>query len=554
MDGDAWRDSRSGIESASREGNMQDTCCQRGSSPSRGTPLNDSSLHGGLVPTQNYLTLSTEPLDLPAWSYSSSYPCVATQHHPAFEAVPSSFPTSACSPRLPFRHLLGTSPADEAYATSVPDDAWPHNRNWVSRESCTTRSDFPRSPVSHLEIANASVMRSSRSCRSETACSNSLGKSTSGTLGRDVQDMCSLEGNESSSEDLRKPHHQKQRECFSGSFNHEQRLSITFKNGTGPLSAKHEAATGLTTRAVPGSNCHSASGLLKCEDEWPGRHTTAEDTRMPSVGTAIQYKLCSSCGWMHNVAATDLGSSQYPREMFSEDLLVDLSNRTPDLLDRSHSSVSKTADSQKPRSKDPLRVERSVNRRSKVFKCQFSGCGWTFAREYEYRRHSWSIHENRKLDPDMKFYRCTVLSCKKRDKIWRRLDKFKSHLTKVHKMRPEEMLGHLKSSERSSSQERLEFFDPIDTPTSASMSSSLVLDQDSAGPDGPRASASLQGVELDPHNMVEPGPQHLNPSSRFANTEHSPVDDERSRVSMGPTSDGMDLVDWDLIECESTSA
>lgn len=62
-------------------------------------------------------------------------------------------------------------------------------------------------------------------------------------------------------------------------------------------------------------------------------------------------------------------------------------------------------------------------------------CDTTFATPYELSRHLKTVHKQATTT-----YRCVAAVCKKRDKLWTRVDNFRQHIRKSHKDEGEEDL------------------------------------------------------------------------------------------------------------------
>ena len=60
-------------------------------------------------------------------------------------------------------------------------------------------------------------------------------------------------------------------------------------------------------------------------------------------------------------------------------------------------------------------------------------CARDFAMKHDLRRHIMSVHDLRMCGILNKVYKCASEHCKKRDKLWPRLDNFKQHVLKMHK-------------------------------------------------------------------------------------------------------------------------
>ncbi|KAH6977751.1 hypothetical protein EDB80DRAFT_899750 [Ilyonectria destructans] len=92
-------------------------------------------------------------------------------------------------------------------------------------------------------------------------------------------------------------------------------------------------------------------------------------------------------------------------------------------------------------------------RRNRSFHCDFIGCTNTtgFISQNDLDRHKRSVHADRSLQGSV--YVCRVGKCP-RDKIWPRLDNFRSHLCKIHNMTPAEVKQYIYN--QSSSQEDVE--------------------------------------------------------------------------------------------------
>ncbi|TEY34084.1 hypothetical protein BOTCAL_0651g00020 [Botryotinia calthae] len=75
-------------------------------------------------------------------------------------------------------------------------------------------------------------------------------------------------------------------------------------------------------------------------------------------------------------------------------------------------------------------------RHRKPFVCTYPGCGRTegFSTTNDLDRHTKSKHPlaTTSRAESLKRYRCVVPSCKSKDKLWPRLDNFRSHLKRVH--------------------------------------------------------------------------------------------------------------------------
>ncbi|KAI9819500.1 MAG: hypothetical protein M1827_006948 [Pycnora praestabilis] len=92
--------------------------------------------------------------------------------------------------------------------------------------------------------------------------------------------------------------------------------------------------------------------------------------------------------------------------------------------------------------------KKHILRHIRPFKCKEPGCTRKdgFSTSNDLDRHKKSVH---KILPDHgpnKSYRCSSLSCKNKDKIWPRLDNFRSHLKRMHSQEDVEDL--LKRSEQ----------------------------------------------------------------------------------------------------------
>lgn len=77
-------------------------------------------------------------------------------------------------------------------------------------------------------------------------------------------------------------------------------------------------------------------------------------------------------------------------------------------------------------------------RHTKPFHCTVEGCKRVdgFSTSNDLERHVKSLHLNK--TGDAKLYKCLVSSCKSKDKLWPRLDNFKSHLKRKHDLNLEE--------------------------------------------------------------------------------------------------------------------
>ncbi len=73
-------------------------------------------------------------------------------------------------------------------------------------------------------------------------------------------------------------------------------------------------------------------------------------------------------------------------------------------------------------------------RHTKPFKCRIGGCPRIdgFSTPNDLERHTKSKHPSAMADTPVKMYRCLVASCKSRDKMFPRLDNFRSHLKRMH--------------------------------------------------------------------------------------------------------------------------
>lgn len=80
-------------------------------------------------------------------------------------------------------------------------------------------------------------------------------------------------------------------------------------------------------------------------------------------------------------------------------------------------------------------------RHTKPFTCEFPGCSRTegFSTTNDLERHVKSKHPSAVQGTEStKRFRCLVQGCKSKDKSWPRLDNFRSHLKRIHHLKPED--------------------------------------------------------------------------------------------------------------------
>lgn len=85
-------------------------------------------------------------------------------------------------------------------------------------------------------------------------------------------------------------------------------------------------------------------------------------------------------------------------------------------------------------------------RHTKPFHCTVKDCqrkeGYSTANDLE--RHVKSKHAD--LYPPSKTYSCLVDKCKSKDKAWPRLDNFRSHLKRIHKLSDDQLDHYVRRS------------------------------------------------------------------------------------------------------------
>ena len=86
------------------------------------------------------------------------------------------------------------------------------------------------------------------------------------------------------------------------------------------------------------------------------------------------------------------------------------------------------------RAKNPSDLKKHMQHHLKPFKCQVPGCTRTegFSTKNDLERHQKSIHKLAVRSSFDRSFKCQGRNCHKSDKIWPRLDNFKSHCSRMH--------------------------------------------------------------------------------------------------------------------------
>ncbi|KAL1837970.1 hypothetical protein VTJ49DRAFT_3178 [Mycothermus thermophilus] len=82
--------------------------------------------------------------------------------------------------------------------------------------------------------------------------------------------------------------------------------------------------------------------------------------------------------------------------------------------------------------KNPSEYKKHLARHTKPCKCDIGNCRMGFANSNDLERHKRSVHRDRSGGATI--YRCTLGQCRGKEKDWPRLDNFKLHLYKIHKV------------------------------------------------------------------------------------------------------------------------